>query len=563
MIKSNRGVTVVTLTITVIIILIITGILIYNANDNVYIKRLTNMYNDISNLRDKVSEYYQEYGAVPTIGEVYNANLPSTVIGVNDTGEFYVIDLEKLEGLTLNYGQDYEKIKAGNYTNITDLKDVYIINDNSHNIFYVQGVEVKQDSTTEVYYTDEENIDVEAVSLIDIGKTDGSWNEEKGVNTPVIGENMELIKFDEESEDWVKDDTNLNYDYIEKETSGDNNESKWANAKVTIDGIESYFVWIPRYAYKITYDNQNDISQGGTIDIKFLKGTGEEAEDGTICKYADDSTLNTDTDYIIHPAFTDNVELGGWDEQLPGIWIAKFESSLVNKSDGNDINTSNETIGNIIVDENNNTDKAMAVQPNGWSWRCCTIGNMYDSARYYSNNLNSHMLKNSEWGAVAYLAHSKYGRNKTEITINNSASYYTGGGNYKNNTNQSTTGNIYGIYDLSGGCREWVASYFNGNNANTMYLNNSNGFAQIGKASDKFSTAYSSGTVEEGYKYGDATYETNYWSGEDIAFPNYAQPISNRGGRAQSIMSAGIFCYNAYDGGIHNDFSCRIALIVN
>ena len=110
MIKTNKGVTVVTLTITVIIILIITGILIYNANDNVYIKRLTNMYNDISNLRDKVSEYYQEYGAIPTIGETYNANLPSKVIGANDTGDFYVIDLEKLEGLTLNYGQEYEKI---------------------------------------------------------------------------------------------------------------------------------------------------------------------------------------------------------------------------------------------------------------------------------------------------------------------------------------------------------------------------------------------------------------------------------------------------------------------
>ena len=40
---------------------------------------------------------------------------------------------------------------------------------------------------------------------------------------------------------------------------------------------------------------------------------------------------------------------------------------------------------------------------------------MYTSARAYATNLNSHMLKNSEWGAVAYLTESKYGRNGEEV----------------------------------------------------------------------------------------------------------------------------------------------------
>ena len=37
---------------------------------------------------------------------------------------------------------------ANNYT------DVYIINKDSHNIFYAQGVGIKQNDITKIYYTD-------------------------------------------------------------------------------------------------------------------------------------------------------------------------------------------------------------------------------------------------------------------------------------------------------------------------------------------------------------------------------------------------------------------------
>ena len=236
--------------------------------------------------------------------------------------------------------------------------------------------------------------------------TNGGFVESKGVNAPVLGENMELVSYDESTKTWVTNNSSSSYDYVAGTGEEDNNSSRWANAIVTIDGVESYFVWIPRYAYKITYDNPEDISQGGTIDVKFLKGTSNIAADGTVCKYADDSTLNKEEDYIIHPAFTSNVDLGGWRNELTGIWIGKYESSLVNKSDSSNIITNDEETGNILLSEN--TDKAIAVKPGLSSWRYCTIGNMYTNARGYAENLNSHMLKNSEWGAVAYLTHSKY-----------------------------------------------------------------------------------------------------------------------------------------------------------
>ena len=238
--------------------------------------------------------------------------------------------------------------------------------------------------------------------------TNGGFVESKGVNAPVLKDGMELVTYNEETKNWETNNSSSAYDYIAGEGTEDNTESKWANAKVTIEGIDSYFVWIPRYAYKINYTDPNNISAGGTIDVKFLKGTSNIAADGTICKYADDSTLNKETDYIIHPAFTSNVDLGGWRNEITGIWVGKYESSLVNKLDGRNIITSDTATGNIIVDKENNIDKAIAIQEEKSSWTICRIGNMYISAKAYATELNSHMLKNSEWGAVAYLTHSKY-----------------------------------------------------------------------------------------------------------------------------------------------------------
>ena len=154
MINIDKGITLISLSIAVIIVLIITGMILYSATDSIYIKNLTNMQNDIANLRDKVSSYYSQYGKLPAETEYTNTSNLSGVIGANDTGKFLIIELKLLDGLTLNYGQDYEKYKSGNYTNITDLTDIYIINENSNNIFYVEGIKVKQNDEIKMYYTD-------------------------------------------------------------------------------------------------------------------------------------------------------------------------------------------------------------------------------------------------------------------------------------------------------------------------------------------------------------------------------------------------------------------------
>ena len=143
-----------------------------------------------------------------------------------------------------------------------------------------------------------------------------------------------------------------------------------------------------------------------------------------------------------------------------------------------------------------------------------------------NENANSHLLKNSEWGAVIYLAHSQYGRNGTEISENNfedaDGNPYTGGAdglnntNYINNGNQTTTGNAYGVYDLNGGHAEYAAAYVNDT---TDYSGN---LERVGRelytsTDNKYKNVYiksESGTPSDNYMensevWGDAVYETS------------------------------------------------------
>ena len=377
------------------------------------------------------------------------------------------------------------------------------------------------------------------------------FDEEKGVNAPQLGNGMELVRYDESKKDWVVDKSNSAYNYEEQTATTENGgTSQWANAKLTIDGVDSYFVWIPRYAYKI--NNTNNI-----IDVKFIKNTGTIAADGTPCKYADDPTLNIDTDYIIHPAFTTNADLGGgWDTELPGIWIAKYEASQ------SDAGTTEHDIG---------SSRVIQIKPNVTSWRYTTIGHIYTSAINYLPDLKSHMLKNSEWGAVAYLTHSKYGRNGTEVTINNNSNYLTGNAgdtidassstttnayNTEKGALASSTGNVYGIYDLSGGASEYVAVYYGGSTSL------SNGSTFTDGNNDEYSTVYDGTDVDTDYKLGDATKETKGWNGDFASFINSGIPFFQRGGLYFNSTGGGIFSFSSEIGYSYNGYyGFRISLV--
>ena len=493
---KERGITLIALVITIIILLILAGITIgLVTGDNGLLTQATRAKEETEKAQEK-EQIVLAYNATETKKQ-------RTEITADDLNDEF-----KADSVNAKAGDDAEGIKV----TFEESGREYIINENGNITEGGSGIVTPPPAT---------------------GATDGSWSDEKGVNTPVIKENMELVKWDDTQDIFVPDDTKSSYDY-------ENNE--WANAVVTIDGVESYFVWIPRYEYKINYNKPETPEDGGTIDINFIPTSQTTPTDG----------------YTIHPAFTNDVENGGWNEELPGIWVGKYESSLVNKADSSNINTSNSSIGNIIVDSTNNIDKAIAVQPGMSSWRCCTIGNQYTSAKAYSESLNSHMLKNSEWGAVAYLTESKYGRNGTEVTINDNSDYITADVGVSENPEQSSTGNVYGIYDLSGGAWEYVAAYYN----ESSLLSYGNSFASTNGTSTEYATAYTGTTASSDYKTGDATYETSGWHGNHVEFVNSDVPFFNRGGCYSDSTIVGVFCFDITNGINYIVSSFRMCLAV-
>ena len=373
--------------------------------------------------------------------------------------------------------------------------------------------------------------------------SDGSYNEEKGVNTPDLGEGMTPIKWDETANggagDWVEttgSDPDW-YDYSAK---------KWANAR-TSDG--SMWVWIPRYAYSITSGYHS--SSTGTIEVEFMKGLTNETSTGRTSFNNASGAGN----WNIHPAFN-------YGQTVSGLWVAKFEASSV---EGN----SNSNSGDNV------TTKTLQVKPGVASWRYIYIGTAYTNCLNYNKTLNSHMMKNDEWGAVAYLSKSKYGKQTEEVTINSNSSYYTGGGSgntYVNNGAQSTTGNVYGVYDMSGGAWEYVAGYVNNGNGNLTSYGSSlvNGDAKTKNVYTKASTDNDTNNYNQNAsKYGDAVYETSAngntsngsWYGDCSYFPYAGYPFFIRGGGYGDRSSAGVFAFNNYVGSSRGDVSFRPVLV--
>ncbi|MFR8103888.1 MAG: hypothetical protein ACLU8F_02210 [Clostridia bacterium] len=358
----------------------------------------------------------------------------------------------------------------------------------------------------------------------------------------------------------------------------DYEKKQWANVMLQ-DGLEidttsgkvtkmgSMLVYIPRYAYKIPKTNYHT-NMAGTIDIKFLN-TNNTCKDGSKEFIETEATsgdagveINSSTNYMQHPAFTFG------DTQLEGIWVGKFESSRA------DAGTTASNMG---------TNTQIAIKPNVTSWRNISVNDIFNncinmkaiSAYGITTSIaDTHMMKNIEWGAVVYLAQSKYGKN-AKIMPNNSIDYITG--NAANTANDieisgvtnayqtikgqqaSTTGNIYGIYDMSGGALEYVAAYIEGlqsvqTNANNLLL-----------AASKYKDVYAQGVPENNQnnynankmKYGDAIWETSNgyannngsWNMEYSNYPFTNFGVFGRGGRCQLKSNSGIFFFS-YNSGI-------------
>ncbi len=294
--------------------------------------------------------------------------------------------------------------------------------------------------------------------------------------------------------------------------------------------------------------------------------------------------------YFLHPAFE-------FDGDALGFWAAKYEPTAAE-------DVLSGTTGCNPLD--NVTTKTIKIVPKATSWRCIDISTAYKVSLemkyktsvygWQSNELDSHMMKNTEWGAITYLSKSKYGADTEEVWNNTYNQYRTGcSGSGVNASNESTciayqtvngqkastTHNIYGIYDMSSGAWERVMGIYNDLAASSGFSNE-----ELLTIENKYITKYNtpkegllngSGMNYDKTVYGDAVYETSNnasrfnetswigagitsWYGDGSFLPYSANSWFNRSGNFSLGSNTGLFNYNTSAGNAHFNNSFRSVL---
>ena len=180
--RKEKGITLVVLVITVMLMLILVTVTVSISTDRYTLVKINNMYSDIEQLKDKVDLYYLNNNELPIIENKTQdvSKMDADVFNLNDNSNYYIIDFDKLDLQNINYGYGYSKIKNG----VTS-DDIYIINENSHTIYYYAGVTYKG----ETYYRkmiDEQQIsDNIPPSKPEINIVSGTINEEEIYTTEV------------------------------------------------------------------------------------------------------------------------------------------------------------------------------------------------------------------------------------------------------------------------------------------------------------------------------------------------------------------------------------------
>ena len=447
-----------------------------------------------------------------------------------------------------------------------------------------------------------------------------------GANAPILASNMIPVYYDETSDVWKKADvsnTDTANPWYSYNSSGDykgmwanavtvteTNRTAYLNAKpgttIPMDDINTMWVWIPRFKVNTTdFDviggecSCSDTSYTTKTECISNRKKWQCPNPGAI-----DVTFVKKTETAID-AFTFG------DKELNGFWYGKFEiggtlaSACINE-------TCN--VSNIVVKPNVTSLGSQIVSSFFFAGR--SMEQTGNSFGFVSTEVDTHMSKNNEWGAVAYLTQSIYGRctdstTCTEVYINNSEGFYTGrsGGNvggstpingtYTNQTSTeqyntygfytyddyllnydtntkgnkvkgkgtgaSTTGTIYGVYDMSGGAYEYVMGVFadtNGKPSSGYNSSRNSGFTGrlfdgttytgIAFPDSKYYNLYTE------YSYtGHALTEISSWYSDSVQFVNSSVPWFHRGGGYSSGAYAGVFFFVSMNGNLYSYDSSR------
>ena len=364
--KNIRGISLIALIVTIIVLIIISSITIYTGGNMMNQARIKNANDRLQTVANAIASHEEELG------------FANTVVG-GTSGEYRLLGSD-----------DYEIMGLDDYKNDEQMPPIYILktadeNSNKREYHLKTPTTIKKNanyeeddfvSLTHTFYDtyNRKNLMVEFDSI-------------KGVNRPILTADMMPVHtyFDKDenvysepvkdiyTEDW--------YDYSAA-------SPKWANVKMN-DNF--YYVWIPRFAYKIEdFYVGTDYSNipSSAIKIVFLKENTDYM--------ANDEVLPAG--YRVHPAFKyahNDVETN-----IPGFWVAKYNvNNLV------DVVYKVEGEGTAILGALENVE----------------LDNLHVSGDEL-DKLESHLLKNTEWAAIAYLSFATSGKTDDGSSLGNNPS---------------------------------------------------------------------------------------------------------------------------------------------
>jgi hypothetical protein len=282
-------------------------------------------------------------------------------------------------------------------------------------------------------------------------------------------------------------------------------ESRDNGTVIPDEMINAMWVWIPKF-------NAVTPTEAGAIDLK-----------------------------VVDPAKSGHDAFSLFENQVEGFWVGKFEncanvfdqnanSNILIKS--NSTSLVNKSISNYFTQINNIT----------------SLTDIYGFDTTSNSVVNTHLIKNNEWAAVAYFTQSKYGLynygNYDQIDTDSTSSTETL--DYITNAAQSTTKNVYGIYDLNSGVSEYVMGNYNNS------LNSLDGFSELPD-----SNYFSVYTTENNYLSSNlqhALFETN-----NLFNSSTSNFVSNT---APWLVRNGLFSYDSSSGENSDQVGSRTILTV-
>lgn len=381
--KNKNGISLIALIVTIIVLILISSITIYTGGNMLDQSRIRNAKDRMMTVANAIATHEEALG------------FADIVVG-SPSGDYRLLGVD-----------DYEIMGLTDFKNESHMPPIYVYK-TVHSVDPSNpDKKTKKEykfKTPKIVKSDEKYKEEDFVEYTHTFYDDSNrenlkieFDTAKGVNRPLITEDMMPVRmyFNEDS---TVSSNPVNNIYDENWYDYSSTSPNWANVKMN-NG--TYYVWIPRFAYKVEeFYRGTSLANvpSSAIKVVFLKGTTDYMSNDEVLPEG----------YQVHPAFK-YYDKSGVKTDLPGFWIAKY-----NVNDMVDVVYKVAGEGANILSALDEVKLANIHSDN--------VGGTYTLKESIERDLSSHLLKNTEWAAVTYLSFATGGKISDGSSLQNNAS---------------------------------------------------------------------------------------------------------------------------------------------